>query len=121
MVDNSFVHDSFERLMSTQQLRIGVFGATGYAGRELIRLIAHHPRTSLVFATSESEAGTPLRQIDRAAADLDLVKAEDAPVAECDFVFSSLPHGYSLRWVEVAAEAGARVVDLSSDLRVPDP
>ena len=101
--------------------RVGVFGATGYAGRELIGLLARHPRVELVFATSESEAGTPLRAVDRAAPPLTLVHADDAPLGDCDAVFSCLPHGASMPLVERARAAGARVVDLSNDLRVPGP
>jgi N-acetyl-gamma-glutamyl-phosphate reductase len=107
--------------MSTSQLRIGVLGATGYTGRELVRLLAAHPRTRVAFATSESEAGASLRSVERSAPDLPLVKAESAPLADCDFVFSCLPHGHSLHWVERALAAGPRVIDLSADLRVPDP
>jgi N-acetyl-gamma-glutamyl-phosphate reductase len=101
------------------KVRVGVLGASGYSGRELISILARHSRASLVFATSESEAGRPLRRICAAAPDLPLVRAEDAPLAESDVVFSCLPHGDSIRWVERAHGAGARVIDLSSDLRVP--
>lgn len=107
--------------MSESVQRIGVLGATGYTGRELIGLLVRHPAAEIVFATSESEAGSPLRRIDRAAPDLALVKAEDAPLEGCDLVFSCLPHGHSLHWVERVHAAGVRVVDLSADLRVPDP
>lgn len=99
--------------------RAGVLGATGYTGRELIQRLAVHPRVQIAFATSESEAGAPLRRIERRAPALSLVRAEDAPLGEVDVVFSCLPHGDSLRWAERARAAGARVVDLSNDLRVP--
>jgi N-acetyl-gamma-glutamyl-phosphate reductase len=105
--------------MNTDSISMGVFGASGYSGRELIALLAHHPRARFAFATSESEAGQPLRRISAAAPELSLVRAADAPVRECDVVFSCLPHGTSLQWVERAHAAGARVIDLSSDLRVP--
>ncbi|HEU0014470.1 MAG TPA: N-acetyl-gamma-glutamyl-phosphate reductase [Longimicrobium sp.] len=98
---------------------VGVLGATGYTGREAIRLLAGHPRARIAFATSESEAGRPLRQVVRRAPDLPLVKAEEAPLAECDVVLSCLPHGDSARWAQRARDAGARVIDLSADLRVP--
>lgn len=99
--------------------RVGVLGATGYTGRELVRLLARHARARLAFATSESEAGGRLRDIVPAAPDLVLVRAADAPLGECDVVFSCLPHGDSQAWAERARAAGARVVDLSADLRVP--
>lgn len=105
--------------MSDSVQRIGILGATGYTGRELVRLLVRHPAARIVFATSESEAGQPLRAIDRAAPDLTLVHAAEAPLGDCDVVFSCLPHGLSLEWVERAVEAGPRVIDLSADLRVP--
>lgn len=107
--------------MSTSVQRIGVLGATGYTGRELVGLLARHPRAEIVFATSESEAGSPLRRIDRGAPDLELVRSDDAPLGSCDVVFSCLPHGHSLTWVERSLAAGVKVIDLSADLRVPDP
>lgn len=100
--------------------RIGVLGATGYAGRELVRLLSSHPHARIAFATSESEAGSPLRHVERTAPDLLMVKAGDAPLGDCDFVFSCLPHGHSLHWVEQALQGDPRVIDLSADLRVPD-
>lgn len=108
-------------MMSKSVQRIGVLGATGYTGRELIRLLVRHPGVEIIFATSESEAGTPLRRIDRGAPDLSLVPAAEAPLERCDVVFSCLPHGHSLTWVERVHAAGVRVIDLSADLRVPDP
>lgn len=99
--------------------RVGVLGATGYTGRELVRLLARHPRARVAFATSESEAGRPLRGLVASAPDLALVRAADAPLGEADIVLSCLPHGESQAWAERARVAGARVVDLSADLRVP--
>jgi N-acetyl-gamma-glutamyl-phosphate reductase len=96
----------------------GVLGATGYAGRELIGLLARHPRVKIAAATSESEAGLSLARVHRAAPDLALVRADNAALEACDVVFSCLPHGASAVHVERARAAGARVIDLSSDLRV---
>lgn len=99
-------------------LPVGVLGATGYTGRELIRALARHPRVKLVFATSESEAGKPVR---RGPSELLLQKAEDAPLGEAAVVFSCLPHGDSSRWVERVLAAGVAAIDLSADLRVRGP
>lgn len=85
----------------------------------MISLLARHPRVRIAFATSESEAGGPLRKIDRKAPDLRLVRSEDAPLEEAEVVFSCLPHGASLAWVERIRGSGAKAIDLSSDLRVP--
>jgi N-acetyl-gamma-glutamyl-phosphate reductase len=107
--------------MNVYSIGAGVIGASGYSGRELVALLARHPRARIVFATSRSEAGTSLRRLCAAAPDLPLVRAEDAALDGCDVVFSCLPHGESVHWVERAHGAGARVIDLSSDLRVPSP
>lgn len=101
------------------RLRIGVLGATGYTGRELLRLLGRHRGVEVAFATSESEAGRTMRLA--GGVEAPLVRAAEAPLGGCDVVFSCLPHGDSLGWVGRAREAGARVVDLSADLRVPGP
>ena len=97
-----------------------MLGATGYTGQEAIRLLASHPRARVAWATSESEAGTSLRRLVASAPDVPLVRAGDAPLNECDVVLCCLPHGQSALWAERALAAGAQVVDLSADLRVPD-
>lgn len=94
--------------------RIGILGASGYAGRELSRLLAQHPRAQVAFATSESEAGGTLQGVP-------LVRTEDAPLDTCDAVVSCLPHGVSFEWMERVRELGLPGIDLSADLRVPSP
>lgn len=93
---------------------VGVLGASGYAGRELCALVARHPRFSLAYATANEQRGQEVRLGGR---DVTFVASDDARLGEAAIVFSALPHGASLTWVERAHEAGARVVDLSSDLR----
>lgn len=93
---------------------VGVLGASGYAGRELCALVARHPRFSLAFATANEQRGQQVRLGGR---DVTFVAPDDASLGRAAIVFSALPHGASLTWVERAHEAGARVVDLSSDLR----
>jgi N-acetyl-gamma-glutamyl-phosphate reductase len=96
------------------RIPVGVLGASGYAGRELCALIAQHPRFSLAFATANEQRGQTLRLGGR---DVTFTGTDDAPLGGAAVVFCALPHGASLPWVERARDAGARVVDLSSDLR----
>jgi N-acetyl-gamma-glutamyl-phosphate reductase len=91
-----------------------VLGASGYAGRELCDLILGHPALTLAFATANDQRGTTVRIRGR---DVTFVATEDAPLGSAELIFSALPHGASKIWVERALEAGARVVDLSADLR----
>ncbi|HEX5726201.1 MAG TPA: N-acetyl-gamma-glutamyl-phosphate reductase [Longimicrobiaceae bacterium] len=104
---------------SVSKLRVGILGASGYAGREAVRLLARHGKAEIALASSQSEAGASLSTLARGAPDLPLVRVEDAELAGCDVVLSCLPHGESAAWAERALQAGARVIDLSSDLRVP--
>jgi N-acetyl-gamma-glutamyl-phosphate reductase len=96
------------------RIPVGVLGASGYAGRELCALVAGHPHFELVFATANERRGDRLVL---PPGDITFVATDDAPLQKSELVFSSLPHGASADWVARARSAGARVVDLSSDLR----
>lgn len=99
-----------------ERIRVGVYGASGYVGQDLVEILSRHPRTELVFVTSSSAAGEPapgttLRYIPPAAAPLDQVEA----------VFLALPHLASAPVAATALQAGIRVIDLSADLRLDTP
>jgi N-acetyl-gamma-glutamyl-phosphate reductase len=96
------------------KVSVGVLGASGYAGRELCLLVERHPQLELCFATANGQRGQSVRIGSR---ELTFIATEDAPLHEAELIFSSLPHGASLEWVKRARAAGAKVVDLSSDLR----
>lgn len=93
---------------------MGVLGASGYVGRELCALINGHPRLTLAFATANEQRGSTVRIVGR---EVTYIATEDAALASAELVFSALPHGTSSQWVKAARESGARVVDLSADLR----
>jgi len=90
---------------------VGVFGASGYVGQELLRLLTRHPGASVVFATADSAAGETVDGVT-------LLRVDDAPLARAEIVLSALPHGVSGRYVREARAAGKRTVDLSSDFRL---
>lgn len=96
------------------RIPVGVLGASGYAGRELCALVVEHPQFELVFATANERRG---ETISLPSGNVTFVATDDAPLHKTELVFSSLPHGASAEWVARARNAGARVVDLSSDLR----
>lgn len=98
--------------MHKKPFSAAVLGATGYTGQELVALLTRHPRMRATFASSESEAGRPVP-----VGGLRYVSAEDIPLSAVDVVFTCLPHGAAEDWAVRAREAGARVVDLSPDLR----
>ena len=96
------------------RIPVGVLGASGYAGRELCALIARHPALELAFATANERRGERARL---GGAEVRFVALDDAPLGQAALVFSALPHGTSATWIDRVRGAGARAVDLSSDLR----
>jgi N-acetyl-gamma-glutamyl-phosphate reductase len=102
--------------LSEQKIRVGVYGASGYAGLDLVDILAKHPNVELVFASSNSYAdqavpGTSLRY----------VKMDDVSLTRIDAVFLALPHGVSAEMAAKAQAAGCAVIDLSADLRLDTP
>lgn len=102
-------------------IKAGIFGATGYTGYELVRILSRHPGVEISFVTSQSYAGQSLASIFPAAPELTLVKSEQAAVQEADVVFLCLPHAAAAETAVMALASGCRVIDLSADFRLRDP
>ncbi|WP_328348407.1 N-acetyl-gamma-glutamyl-phosphate reductase [Micromonospora sp. NBC_00421] len=102
-------------------IRVAVAGASGYAGGELLRLIAGHPEFDLVAATAHRQAGAPVTAVHPQLVGLDLVFAATEPtvLADADLVFLALPHGESAALAADLPES-VRVVDLGADHRLRD-
>jgi N-acetyl-gamma-glutamyl-phosphate reductase len=100
---------------------VAVAGASGYAGGELLRLLAGHPEVEVVAATAHSQAGTPLAGVHPHLAGLDLTLSatDTAALSGADLVFLALPHGESATLAARLPEA-AKVVDLGADHRLAD-
>lgn len=103
------------------RLSVGVIGATGYTGYELLQLLHRHPRAQLAWATSESSAGKRMSDLYPTPDDTPLLRQEDAPLAQADVVFLCLPHVASMEAVAQVRAAGVCAIDLSADFRLPDP
>lgn len=99
-------------------IEVGIYGASGYTGYELARLVERHPVLRLRFATSVSSAGQSLGDLYPGGPDVALVAPEEAPLDEVALVFLCLPHAASAPVAVQALEAGVRVVDLSADFRL---
>ncbi|MCU1351120.1 MAG: N-acetyl-gamma-glutamyl-phosphate reductase [Acidimicrobiales bacterium] len=108
-------------------VRVGIVGASGFTGAELLRLCAQHPDLDVVAATGDSQAGTPVAALypSLAAAYGDLVfePFHDglADSQALDLVFCGLPHGTSQTIVPKLLAADRVVVDLGADFRLKDP
>ncbi|MGW0435788.1 N-acetyl-gamma-glutamyl-phosphate reductase [Micromonospora sp. NPDC003197] len=102
-------------------IRVAVAGASGYAGGELLRLIAGHPEFDMVAATAYSQAGAPVAAVHPQLTGLDLVlgATDPAVLAEADLVFLALPHGQSAA-LAAALPGTVKVVDLGADHRLRD-
>ena len=102
-------------------IRVAVAGASGYAGGELLRLLAGHPEFEIAAATAHSQADTPVASVHPHLADLGLTfSATDAGgLAGADLVFLALPHGESAA-VAATLPPHVKVVDLGADHRLRD-
>lgn len=105
-------------------IKIGIYGATGYTGLELLRLLQRHPETEIAWLTSENSAGQKFGDVFAAPPPLGrhtLIASAGADPATVDLVFCCLPHVVSMETAAQARAAGARVIDLSADYRLKDP
>ncbi len=105
------------------RLKIGILGASGYTGADLVRLAACHPNVEIALATANSHAGKQMGEVFPHLARLDLprlVKWEDADWSALDVIFCGLPHGTTQ---EIVAQlpADKTVIDLSADFRLKSP
>ena len=105
--------------------RIGILGASGYTGVELLRLLAGHPDFEVAYATADSHAGTRAADLypSLAAAypDLTFEAIDPARVDGLDLVFLALPHGTSMGLMADLRKRAGKIVDLAADFRLRDP
>ncbi|HLJ54377.1 MAG TPA: N-acetyl-gamma-glutamyl-phosphate reductase [Chthonomonadaceae bacterium] len=110
--------------MATEKLDIGIVGASGYGGGELIRLLQRHPAARVKTAVSETYRGRPVSAAWPGLAgqsDLEFETYGDgAHVAQCDVVFLAMENGRAMETAPHLLEAGCKVVDLSADFRFRD-
>ncbi len=99
--------------MTNETLKVGVYGASGYAGQDLIGILTRHPDVELVFGTSNTYAGQTIP-----GTFLYYIESDTAPYDTVDAVFLALPHRASAPIAKAALDAGVRVIDLSADLRL---
>ncbi|HZK40661.1 MAG TPA: N-acetyl-gamma-glutamyl-phosphate reductase, partial [Atribacterota bacterium] len=108
-----------------QKLKVSIIGSTGYAGKELVKILIHHKEVELVHLVSSSCAGKNIAEIfpeflnklDKKLISLNLnVVSQDS-----DLVFTALPHTVSMNIVPELLKKGVKVIDLSADYRINDP
>jgi N-acetyl-gamma-glutamyl-phosphate reductase len=116
--------------MSAQQqnAKIGVLGASGYTGAELVRLLIAHPHVAIALLTADRRAGQAMADVfpqfsPYRLPPLTALDAADWAALKLDLVFCALPHGTTQQVIKdlVARAPGTKIVDLSADFRLADP
>src|SRR5499427_3091948 len=113
--------------VANRKAKIGVLGASGYTGAELVRLLLRHPRTEIAMLTADRRAGLPMRQVFPQFSPFDLpqlqsIEGIDWARAGLDLIFCALPHATTQKVIKqiFAALPAMKVVDLSADFRLAD-
>ena len=105
-------------------IKVGIVGAGGYAGQELVRLITQHPQAEIKCMTARSDAGKSYAEVYGNYKEIDeriLTEDDLATVAEeCDVVFIALPHGVAAQSVTEEILSKTKIIDLGADFRLKD-
>jgi N-acetyl-gamma-glutamyl-phosphate reductase len=105
-------------------MKAAIFGASGYTGQELTRILSGHSEVKLVAVTSRRFAGQPVAEVFPSLQGLTSLKYQNAIPSQiskvCDVVFLALPHGVSMNIAPEFIRAGKIVIDLSADYRLRD-
>ena len=122
--------------MTNSKIRVGILGAAGYTGGELIRLLLNHPQAEIVFANSESNAGNYVYDVHEGLiGETDLKFSSEMPWNDVDVVFFCFGHGKSQQFLQEHPElnelsmrsqlspcggvgGGLKIIDLAQDFRI---
>ncbi|MHA1231593.1 MAG: N-acetyl-gamma-glutamyl-phosphate reductase [Candidatus Helarchaeota archaeon] len=102
-------------------MKIGIIGASGYTGGELVRLLIGHPQVEIQYITSRRYAGKHVHTIHPNLRHICKIKFETFEVnraTECDVIFLAVPNGASMNIVPDIIETGVKIIDLSADFRL---
>jgi len=107
-------------------LKVGIVGASGYVGGELLRLLLLHPKVEVALVTSHRYRGEYVHRVHPNLRGLTELKFVTPPppskVADsCDFLFMAMPHGTSSKMLTQFLEAGLNIIDTSADFRLKNP
>lgn len=105
-------------------IKVGIYGASGYTGQELLKILVRHSESEIVALTSRKFRGVPIPDVYshfRGLTEAHYVDASPEDVANlCDVVFLAVPHGEAMEVAPLFLDAGKKVIDLSADYRLRD-
>ena len=116
----SNINDTGIASLPSGRVRVGVLGAAGYTGGELIRLLLNHPQAEIVFANSESNAGNLVSDVHEGLiGDTDLKFTNEMPFDQVDVVFFCFGHGKSREFLQNhKIPSNVKIIDLAQDFRI---
>ena len=103
--------------------KIGIVGATGYTGVELLRLLSVHPDVEITYVTSRSNVGTRVDAMFpnlRSYIDIEFSDPSTKALSECDLVFFATPNGIAMNHATELLKSNTKVIDLAADFRIKD-
>lgn len=106
-----------------KKINVGILGAAGYTGGELLRLLLNHPEVNVVFANSESNAGNKIYDVHEGLlGDTEMEFTSEMPFDKVDVVFFCFGHGKSEAFLkEHAIPANVKIIDMAQDFRIAAP
>jgi len=106
-------------------VKVGVVGASGFVGGELLRLLVTHPNAEITIVTSRQKAGEYVHRVHASLKNFITISFSemdyDGIVNSCDLVFIAVPHGKSNSIVNEFLKSGIKIIDLSADFRLKNP
>lgn len=118
------INDHSLKIGAEMSISVGVVGAGGFAGIEVVRCVLGHPELDLIAATSNELAGKRIDQVYpgfAGATDLEFSRHDGEALQACDVVFLAVPHTAALAQAPALVARGCAVIDLSADFRLKDP
>ena len=104
-------------------IKVGIIGATGYTGVELLRLLSSHPHVQVTTITSRQHSGSKVTDLFpnlRGKYDLSYQAPDESTLQDCDVIFSATPNGVAMQHARSLIAQGKKFIDLSADFRLKD-
>src|SRR3989338_9199732 len=100
-------------------INVSIFGASGYAGGELLRILSAHPKVKIQQATSRQFAGLPVSLVNpNLRKKTDLIFSHPDQLKKCNLLFVALPNGESMKYMDKFKTIAEKIIDLGADYRL---